>query len=135
MIFVDTGAFLALYIKRDPYHPRASKIFPSLPRPFSTSNHVVDELATLLGRTAGYRYAADRIDDLYASESIDVLSSTRDDEIEATRWMRKYADKKISFTDCISFALMRRLGIRMAFTFDRHFRNAGFQVISTPQST
>jgi predicted nucleic acid-binding protein len=95
---------------------------------------VVDELATLLGRIAGYRYAAERIDDLYASESIDVLSSTRGDEMDAIRWMRKFADKQISFTDCISFAMMRRLKIRMVFTFDRHFRDAGFQIISTPQS-
>ena len=135
MIFIDTGAFLALYSKRDQFHRQASKIFPSLPRPFATTNHVVDELATLLGRTAGYRYAADRIDDLYVSQSIDVLASTRDDEIEAIRWMRKYADKEISFTDSISFVMMRRLGIRMAFTFDSHFRDAGFQIISTPQSS
>jgi uncharacterized protein len=134
LIFVDTGAFLALYVKRDQYHRPASKIFPSLPRPFSTSNHVVDELATLLGRVAGYRYAADRITDLYASESIDVLPATRDDEIEAIRWMRKYADKEISFTDCVSFAMMRRLGMRTAFTFDHHFRDAGFQIINSPQS-
>ena len=134
MIFVDTGAFLALYIKRDQYHRQASKVFPSVPRPFSTSNHVVDELGTLLGRIAGYRYAADRIEDLYASPSIDVLPSTRHDEIEAIRWMRKYADKEVSFTDCISFAVMRRVGIRAAFTFDRHFRDAGFQIVSTPQS-
>ncbi|HEY3453524.1 MAG TPA: PIN domain-containing protein [Bryobacteraceae bacterium] len=129
MIFVDTGAFLALYIKRDQYHRQASKIFPSLHRPFFTSNHVSDELATLLGRIAGYRYAADRVDDLYVSESVDVLASTREDEIEAIRWMRKYADKEISFTDCVSFAMMHRLGIRTAFTFDRHFRDAGFQII------
>jgi hypothetical protein len=135
LIFADTGAFLALYSKHDQYHRQASKLFPSLPRPFSTSNHVADELATLLGRTAGYRYAADRIEDLYASESIDILASTRDDEIEAIRWMRKYSDKEISFTDCVSFAMMRRLGIRTAFTFDRHFRDAGFQVIGTPQSS
>ena len=134
MIFVDTGAFLALYSARDQYHPQASKIFPSLSRPFSTSNHVIDELATLLGRITGYRYAADRIGDLYASDSIDVLSSTRDDEVAAVRWMRKYADKEISFTDCVSFAIMRRMGMRRAFTFDRHFRDAGFQIINTPHS-
>jgi hypothetical protein len=133
LIFVDTGAFLALYLKRDQYHRQASEIFPTLARPFSTSHHVVDELATLLGRSAGYYYAADRIEDLYASESIDVLPSTRDDEVEAIRWMRKYADKEISFTDCVSFAMLRRLRIRTVFTFNRHFRDAGFQVISTPQ--
>jgi uncharacterized protein len=135
LIFVDTGAFLALYMKRDQYHAQASKVFPTLPRRFSTSNHVVDELATLLGRIAGYRYAADRIEDMYASPGIDILPSTRLDEIEAIRWMRKYADKDISFTDCLSFAIMRRVGIRTAFAFDRHFRDAGFQIISTPQSS
>lgn len=94
---------------------------------------MIDELATLLGRIAGYHYAADRIDDLYASESIEVLASTRDDEVEAIRWMRKYSDKEISFTDCISFALMRRLGIHAAFTFDRHFRDAGFEIVNTSE--
>jgi predicted nucleic acid-binding protein len=64
-----------------------------------------------------------------------VLPSTRDDEIEAIRRMRKYADNEISFTDCISFAMMRRLRIRRAFTFDHHFRDAGFQIINGPQST
>lgn len=133
MIFVDTGAFLAFYIKRDQYHRRAHKIFSDLPRPFATSNHVVDELATLLGRIAGYHYAADRIDDLYGSENIEVLGSTRDDEIDAIRWMRKYADHEVSFTDCISFVLMRRAGIHAVFTFDRHFRDAGFGVVDTPR--
>lgn len=131
MIFADTGAFLALYIKHDQYHRQAQKVFRALSRPFSTSNHVVDELATLLGRIAEYGYAADRMDDLYASESIEVLASTREDEMEAIRWMRKYSDKEISFTDCISFAVMRRMGIHAVFTFDRHFRDAGFEIIST----
>jgi predicted nucleic acid-binding protein len=88
----------------------------------------------LLGRIAGYRYAADRIEDLHASQSIDVLASTRNDEVEAIRWMRKYSDNEISFTDCVSFAMMRRLEIRTAFALDRNVRDAGFQVITAPQS-
>jgi predicted nucleic acid-binding protein len=43
--------------------------------------------------------------------------------------MRKYSDHEVSFTDCVSFAIMRRQQIRTAFTFDRHFRDAGFRVI------
>ena len=134
MIFIDTGAFLALYDEDDQYHQRAIKTFPSLARPFFTSNHVVDELATLLARRAGYGFSADRIQDLYASESIEVLPSTRQNEVEALRWMRKFADKQISFTDCISFAMMHRFRISIVFTFDRHFRDAGFQILSAPQS-
>jgi predicted nucleic acid-binding protein len=29
-------------------------------------------------------------------------------------------------TDCISFVLMKKYGIQTAFTFDRHFVQAGF---------
>jgi predicted nucleic acid-binding protein len=129
MIFVDTGAFLALYRKRDQHHREAARLWPTLERPVLTSNHVVDELATLLGRLVGFGVAADRVEDLYASHSIEVLSSTRQDELEALRWMRKYSDHEVSFTDCVSFAIMRRQQIRTAFTFDRHFRDAGFRVI------
>ena len=43
--------------------------------------------------------------------------------------MRKYADQDVSYTDCVSFAIMHRLRIRTAFTFDRHFRLAGFDVL------
>ena len=129
MIFVDTRLFLALYREGDQYHEEAARLWPAAQPPLVTSNHVIDELATSLGRLAGFHYAADRIDALFASAAVDVLQSTRADELDALRWMRKYADQRISFTDCVSFAMMRRHRIRTAFTFDRHFKLAGFEVI------
>ena len=129
MIFVDTGAFLALYRHRDQHYQQAVQIWPTLQQPLLTSNHVIAELASLLGRQVGLLEAADRVADLYGSPIIDVLQSSREDELEALRWMRKYADQRITFTDCVSFALMRRHRIRTAFTFDRHFKLAGFEVI------
>src|SRR5205814_7913801 len=106
-----------------------ARLWPAARPPLVTSNHVIDELATSLGRLAGFRYAADRVDALFASAAVDVLQSTRQDELDALRWMRKYADQRVTFTDCVSFAIMRRHQIRAAVTFDRHFKLAGFEVI------
>ncbi len=35
----------------------------------------------------------------------------------------------VSLVDCCCFQVMRRLGPERAFAFDRHFANAGFQVL------
>jgi len=44
-------------------------------------------------------------------------------------FFEKYADQDVSFTDCVCFALMRAHNIQRVFTFDRHFRLAGFESI------
>ncbi|HEY6347608.1 MAG TPA: hypothetical protein VIY49_39460 [Bryobacteraceae bacterium] len=72
---------------------------------------------------------SESVADIYAAPSIEVIESTREDELDALRSMRKYADQRVTFTDCVSFAIMRRRHIRRAFSFDRHFRHAGFSVI------
>ena len=38
-------------------------------------------------------------------------------------------DKNISFVDCVSFALMKKLKINDAFAFDKHFSKAGFTLL------
>lgn len=129
MNFVDTGPLLALHRRNDQYHADAVRLWPAVGVPAVTSNHVMDELATALGRLAGYAFAAGCVADLYASPAMTIIQATRGDEEEALQWMRKYAGQRVGFTDGVSFALMRRLGIRKAFSFDRRFRMAGFQVI------
>ena len=40
----------------------------------------------------------------------------------------RYEDKTRSYTDATSFAVMERLGLKVAFAFDPHLRQHGFQV-------
>ena len=131
MIFVDTGAFLARYLARDQHHAFAQKAWQQLPsRPWRvlTSNFVLDETFTLLARWATPDFAADRAESVLASGAFVILRPDADDEHEALELFRKFSDQRVSFTDCVSFALMRRHGIERAFAFDRHFVHAGFRL-------
>ena len=47
--------------------------------------------------------------------------------------IRQYEDKSFSLTDATSFAVMERLRISYAFTFDRNFAQYGFTIL-TPSS-
>ncbi len=131
MIFVDTGAFLARYIRRDSFHRRAIRIWAEIERRHTrcfTSNFVLDETWTLLGRRASYNFAAGRARALLGSQALTILRPDAVDEAEAVDLFVKFADQRVSFTDCVSFVLMRRYGIERAFTFDRHFAAAGLEV-------
>ncbi|MHC4880347.1 MAG: type II toxin-antitoxin system VapC family toxin [Planctomycetota bacterium] len=131
MIFVDTGAFLARYIERDQHHRAAITHWQSLQngrRPCFTSNFVLDETITLLARRATYLFAAERARNLFASASLSILRPSQNDELAALELFQKYADQSVSFTDCVSFTLMKKHGIQQAFSFDHHFRMAGFEL-------
>jgi len=132
VIFVDTGAFIARYIRRDGHHQTARKTWAQIERSRKrcfTSNFVLDETFTLLGRRASYAFAADRARALLRSTSLTVLRPDVEDEEKAVEVFAKFADQNVSFTDCVSFVLMRRQRLEVAFTFDRHFDRAGFEVL------
>ncbi len=42
----------------------------------------------------------------------------------------QYDDKDFSLTDATSFAVMERIRVPYAFTFDRHFAQYGFTVLT-----
>jgi uncharacterized protein len=132
MIFIDTGAFLARYLTNDQYHDQANEIWNAIRHRHETcftTNFVLNEFFTLLGRRAGNKFAADRALNIYASRVIKIIRPDRKAEVKAIDAFEKYADQKVSFTDCISFVLMKQEGIKRAFSFDYHFRLAGYELV------
>ena len=131
MIFVDTGALIARYVQRDQYHDEAVQLWRILQndaRLCFTSNFVLDETITLLARRSTHQFAAERGRNFYASKSWSILRPDAADDLAALELLQKYADQGVSFTDCVSWVLMRKQGIKTAFSFDRHFAIAGFDV-------
>ena len=132
MIFIDTGAFLARYLSHDQYHTQATAAWErigSRRETCFTTNFVLNEVFTLLGRRAGNLFAAERAQNIYASKAIKILRSDHHAELQAIEILQKFADQRVSFTDCVSFAMMRQEKIKRAFSFDRHFHMAGFTLV------
>lgn len=131
-IFVDTSAWVALFYKRDARHHAALMLNQRLLSEschYVTSNFVFDETVTLLGTAVSRAAAIDFGERLLASKLATLVHIS--DEFERGAWLiyKQYHDKKFSFTDCTSFALMRSWGISEAFTHDHHFAQFGFNVL------
>ena len=130
-LLIDTGAFFGREIQQDQHHETSmdgwSEIENSPVRLYSTE-HIFDETLSILARRSSYAFAAEWGIRALQSNEIEWLSTEGKDLETALQLMRKYADQEVSFTDCVSFVLMRKEGIKHAFTFDRHFEAAQFRL-------
>ena len=130
-LFIDTGPLVGRVLPRDQHYHASRKgwgTLEDLNTKLFSSEHVLDEAVTLLARQAGSNYAVRWAREHLASQELVWLETTREDLQEALRWLDKFADQKLSFTDCLSFSLMRRQGIQTVFGFDQHFELAGFEL-------
>ena len=128
-VFVDTSAFFALADQTDRLHHQALQYVQSTDRLLVTSNVVVHETITLLRMRLGYEPALQFGLRLLGETTTPIVRVTPADEQKAWAIFRQYPDKRFSFTDCTSFAIMKRLGIRTAFAFDEDFRQFGKWVV------
>ena len=128
---MDTGGFKAIIDPKDEFHLQAVKTWRKLEKNKAvlvTSNYVLDETFTLLRARCGLKTAIDFKKVLAASSPvIQVIRVTVVDEAAAWHWFSKNWSK-LSFTDCVSFAVMKRLGIKKVVAFDRHFVREGMKI-------
>jgi hypothetical protein len=131
-IFLDASGWFAALGPRDQHHAPAAAAYDAWlatrePR-FVTTNLVVAEVHALLVRAGGAEAGVRFLDRLRDDLLHEVVWATQ--ELQRTaidRWLRPHRDVAFSLTDAVSFEVMRALGLRRAFTFDRHFDAAGFE--------
>ena len=123
----DTGAAVALVNKRDQWHVAAKKRLRLLQRRrgrLVLTNFLVGEIYALLLSRLGGAVARHWLE----TNDVAVERVTEGDELRAKAILLRYTDKDFSYVDATSFAVMERLGLQTAFTFDAHFAQYGFTV-------
>lgn len=129
---VDTSAYFALTDSRETTHQAARVIATRLGterwRLFTTNFIVAETHALLLARLG--RDPAARVLQEIDRGSITIVRVTAADEQRARKIIYQYDDKEFSLTDATSFAVMERLKIPYAFTFDRNFTQYGLTVLT-----
>jgi predicted nucleic acid-binding protein len=124
-VFVDTGAWFAYFVRRDPDHAAAVDWTQKNRQPLITTDYVLDELLTLLKLRESHRVAVAAGEALLRQNVARVEQITENDFQSAWEVFRQYRDKGWSFTDCTSKVVMERLGIAQAFAFDTDFEEFG----------
>jgi uncharacterized protein len=128
-VFVDTSAWIAYAKRDDKDHGPVSGTLDAWEGRLVTSDYVFDETVTFVRARLGHP-AALRVGEILRDPGVvELVRVTEEDEEDAWAWFKRHKDKVFSFTDCASFALMRRLRVHAAVATDRHFRQAGFQVL------
>ncbi|HEX9580114.1 MAG TPA: PIN domain-containing protein [Gemmatimonadales bacterium] len=129
-VLVDTGAWLAAFHRRDQYHAQAATYLRQLrteQTELIVTELILAELHLHLVRGLGIQRAAEHLQTLKADPLVrEYFTDARLQAAAFSDWIHPFADQPFTFTDAVSFAVMRAQRIPGAFTFDRHFKVAGF---------
>lgn len=131
MIFVDTSAWCALFYAKDKYHSDAKiywgKIIISKTKIF-TSYDIFNETVTLIRVKVGHYWAAKFGQMFFASKIINKIET--DDNLRLSGWdiFTKYKNFNLSFTDCLTFVIIKKFNINNIFTYDEDFEKLGVRV-------
>lgn len=133
-VLVDSSANLALLDRGDGHHRAAIAIMDSLIqqryRQYTTNAMLIESHALVMS-VLGIRIANQFVREATGGR-LTIVRVRASDEERAREILYRYEDKSFSYNDAISFAIMERLGIDLAFTFDSDFRQYGWSVVAPP---
>lgn len=129
-VFADSFYFFAVLSSLDPAHGKAAAFSRSHTGNVVTTGWVLTEVADGLSRRTSWRARLEQLlAGLRANPRVRIVSFS-DELFEAgVALYRDRPDKEWSLTDCISFVVMEREGLRAALTGDHHFEQAGFAAL------
>jgi uncharacterized protein len=130
-LFVDTSAFYALIDADDINHEDAGRAWPRILVPENTllsSNYVLVESFALIQNRLGIPAVRTFQEDILPVVSVEFVDPAVHRSGLAS--LLSSARRGLSLVDCVSFEIMRTLGIKEAFAFDPHFKEQGFILVA-----
>jgi len=130
MIYVDTSAFLAVVHAGDDQHERAFQTWQNLienNERLICNNYVLVESIALVQHRVGMEALAILHNEIIPYMEVEWLDESLHNTIVDLALTTNR--RQLSLVDLSSFDTMRRHNINIAFTFDSHFREQGFEVI------
>jgi hypothetical protein len=129
--FLDASFWIAYRDPQQEMHGEARRIFPEtfrLRTTMITTLPVVCEIQAHFSRNRNWKRLI--LADLRNNPLIRIEETAQQDQEQAFEILNRHVDKNYSLCDTLSFAVMRRLGLKRALAFDDHFRQfGGFEVI------
>ena len=129
-IFIDTSAFYALLDRDDENHTKAKKTWANMldgENTLVTSNYVLVETVALLQNRLGIEAVRGFQDDLLPLVNIEYVAPEM--HRSGVSALLAASRRNLSLVDCVSFEVMRTLGIKTVFAFDPHFKEQGFALV------
>ena len=131
-VFLDSAYVIALAQVTDAHHSPAVEMSRQLAARsvlIVTTGAVLLEIGNALAKVKSREAAVRFITHLQNSRVVEIVPLTKD--LLATGWelFSQRPDKDWSWTDCISFVIMRERGLKQALTSDGHFEQAGFTAL------
>jgi predicted nucleic acid-binding protein len=129
-IFTDTSAFYALLDLDDRNHQKGQKAWMKILGEESavvTSNYILVEIFALLQGRLGMEAVRRFQEDVVPILQVEFV--TPEIHRAGMSALLLAGRRGLSLVDCVSFELMRELGIKIAFTFDSHFKEQGFTTV------
>jgi predicted nucleic acid-binding protein len=135
-IFVDTTAWVAMEDAADPACETTleeSRRLLGEGYHLVTTNFVLDEAYTILKSHMGHAASMRFGEKIRTSTLISVVIVSPAMEDEAWRAFEHDTDSTATYTDFVSWAVMRRRNVELALTCDRNFLLAGFEIFPKPE--
>lgn len=127
IVYLDTSALLAVLDADDERHPAARRTWEGLLTSGATlvcSSYVLVEAYAVVQRRLGLEAVRALQEDILPLVRVEWVNETL--HRQGAHALLTAGRRNLSLVDCVSFAVMRQLGIRQVFAFDQHFAEQGF---------